>query len=109
MRKEKTVEIEGEKKVTLKELKMREILDMKEAFGGTYSDLFGKVSDMLGLKKEEILEMTFSDIYAVQNAFFEVNGDFLRILEGFDLKVLALQFMTDLKNNMIADFQKARA
>ncbi len=105
MRKSKDIDIEGGKTVHLKELNLKQINALKEASTSNYASFFGQIARTLDLNSEDLLELTFSDIANLLDAFCEVNTSFMEILEKADMKELSKKFMDDLKKNMLIDLQ----
>ena len=108
MRKQKEIQTETGK-IIIRELKMKEILQLQNAFGGSTVELFGKLSEIFSIEKKDIDEFTFTDIDAIMSAFFEVNESFLKILEKVDMKEVALKFIQEVKKSLIKDFQNIQA
>jgi len=103
MRLSKTIEI-GKKTVTIKELRIQDILDLFNWTGNlSFTDLENLLKTFLprftDLEFHDFVKLTPSELRAAFEAFKEVNPDFLQAFKSLGLTKL----VKDLKNAILND------
>lgn len=114
MQKLKEVRFEDGRKITLKEIRVKDIMqfspDIKRLTEGfSLNELFGLGGKLLetlsDLKKEDIAELSFSEIEEIEKAFMEINAPFFR--RSSQVKELAKKVgIEELLRNILKAFRK---
>jgi len=94
MRKQEIIKI-GDKDVVVKELRVKDVYKFGSRLSGLkdgvqIADLEGIVQEILpdisNLEKEELLELSFSDLEQLEQVFWKVNKSFLKRLDQLGIK-----------------------
>lgn len=113
MRKTLSFELEGEngpRSIQLRELTVREIMDMGTEFGSSMGDLEHFLPRLSNLTTDDLMDMTPGDIETIWEKFREVNAAFFRIAEAFGfgaaLEALKAQLQAMLISSLLDDMDR---
>jgi hypothetical protein len=102
MRKQKTIALSDTAKVTLMELRPRDIkhtlgmmqggadLDFEKLLTENWDDALAKLQGVIQADGIELEDLSFSEIAEVKDAFMEVNAAFFGLLSGLGLNLAAV-------------------
>ncbi len=103
MRKSKIIKIDGVGEVTVRELTLRDIAELKELAAGDLAGFVGEVARRaIGRDPEELYDCTPSDLEGLWGAFREVNGVFFKVAAAIGLDSLPEMIRDSLKDSLVS-------